>query len=749
MKGKVKKFQEPNPKATARASLASQTSDQQLEATEANRDDSKCRPARTAERIDRKRNRRHSYDTTDEYYSECLSVRSAPLTWFLKGGAHHNWVLPMTSINESRLLVELGLLQAERSQIQGLQTSLAQTDTTHQLNEEQLSSRAIIRLAVDPPPEVGQMQRRTASQLLRPFPLPLRTSGRNMSPLPGWLSGSQNVCLNMSSVDLAVQLHFALFNGSGGFVLKPLGMRSTQPHAGSDADERQSIANPDVYWPPPRNRLHRTTVDLVSLHNLPKLGERRPRFAGRHAECHKFVPELSGSSAPTNNVEPSSPRLHISLHPIGGFCAVSKVLPLPQNVDVEASTSTVDGNGMNAAFCEQVHLTAAEPHATFVRVAVIDAGLEVAYETAVLGRLRHGYRVFMLRSPLGTRIELCSIFVKISFGILPQLWATPRQVRLQAGSQSGRPSDSVRLSRVSIVPLSINNEDVGQLKQVQLAERQALMREHQLQVEQVTREKLREIKTLKSEHQEELESAKLAFEQELKRVKESLVSSASPSLETAQATESPMLKSSQVNGYVGDPREPSSLLGDPEEAVRRVSSSPVVQSRQKAIVAGRSGGRGGRGGRSASASHIGQPSDVWSSPSAVLPPKGGAGTNSTANQTTTESLALRPRRLQMSPSYAISEQAALDSTAQQQDALDGNSATQQHRQLAQAREQALLELRRELLPWRQGLPKCRPPSSLFLRQQQGLRSAPAAAGRSSSNLPSPHLHLPNKVARRV
>ena len=300
MKGKVKKFQEPNPKATARASLTSQTSHQQLEATKANSDDSKCRPARTAERIDRKRDRRHSYATTDEYYSECLSVRSAPLTcvdfhsnpgnscaysrnltrprislcsWFLKGEAHHNWVLPMTSINESRLLVELGLLQAERSQIQGLQTSLAQTDTTHQLNEEQLSSRAIIRLAVDPPPEVGQMQRRTASQLLRPFPLPLRTSGRNMSPLPGWLSGSQNVCLNMSSVDLAVQLHFALFNGSGGFVLKPLGMRSTQPHTGSDADERQSIrvANPDVYWPPPRNRLHRTTVDLFSLHNCPKV----------------------------------------------------------------------------------------------------------------------------------------------------------------------------------------------------------------------------------------------------------------------------------------------------------------------------------------------------------------------------------------------------------------------------------------------------------------------------------------------
>eukprot|EP00966_Prymnesium_polylepis_P236648 5473457-Prymnesium_polylepis.1 len=83
--------------------------------------------------------------------------------------------------------------------------------------------------------------------------------------------------------------------------------------------------------------------------------------------------------------------------------------------------------------------------------------------------------------------------------------------------------------------------------------------------------------------------------------------------------------------------------------MRRVSSSPVAQSHKKAIVAGRSGGRGGRGGRSASTSHIGQPSDVWSSPSVVLPPKGGSGTNSSANQTTTESLALRPRRLQMSP----------------------------------------------------------------------------------------------------
>eukprot|EP00966_Prymnesium_polylepis_P121521 2808497-Prymnesium_polylepis.1 len=64
--------------------------------------------------------------------------------------------------------------------------------------------------------------------LLRADPLGLRFSGRNMSPLPGWLSGAQNVALNMSNTDVPVQLHFALFTGSDGFRLKPPEMRSTR-----------------------------------------------------------------------------------------------------------------------------------------------------------------------------------------------------------------------------------------------------------------------------------------------------------------------------------------------------------------------------------------------------------------------------------------------------------------------------------------------------------------------------------------
>merc|ERR1712139_364761 len=42
--------------------------------------------------------------------------------------------------------------------------------------------------------------------------------------------------------------------------------------------------------------------------------------------------------------------------------------------------------------------------------------MEVAYETAVLGVLRQGFRCFHLRSMKGVRIELCTLLVHIEIG---------------------------------------------------------------------------------------------------------------------------------------------------------------------------------------------------------------------------------------------------------------------------------------------------------------------------------------------
>ena len=103
--------------------------------------------------------------------------------------------------------------------------------------------------------------------------------------------------------------------------------------------------------------------------------------------------------------ELSSPKLKLSLHPIGGFCAVGDELPLPPLPPTQLRTPVDGSNGLNAPIGHTVHCVAAEPRATFLRVAVFDDEQEVAYETAVLGRLRRGYRVLQLRGPLGTRIE--------------------------------------------------------------------------------------------------------------------------------------------------------------------------------------------------------------------------------------------------------------------------------------------------------------------------------------------------------
>ena len=83
---------------------------------------------------------------------------------------------------------------------------------------------------------------------------------------------------------------------------------------------------------------------------------------------------------------------------------------------------------MNAKIVRRVHCVAAEPHATFLHIAVMQSRQQVAYVSAVLGRLRRGYRIFQMRSNLGTRIELCYLFVRVRISTVHNLWATPRQV---------------------------------------------------------------------------------------------------------------------------------------------------------------------------------------------------------------------------------------------------------------------------------------------------------------------------------
>ena len=101
----------------------------------------------------------------------------------------------------------------------------------------------------------------------------------------------------------------------------------------------------------------------------------------------------------------------------------------------------VRSNGMNAEFGQMLHCVASEPHATFVRITLLEGTNEVAFESAVLGRLRCGYRVLQLRDLLGCKIELCYLFVHITWGSELNFWCSARQLRvasMEHGKESAR-----------------------------------------------------------------------------------------------------------------------------------------------------------------------------------------------------------------------------------------------------------------------------------------------------------------------
>jgi hypothetical protein len=68
------------------------------------------------------------------------------------------------------MLKELGVRVSERNLIEGLALGSG-SNAGIGLTEEQQTSQAIVRLAANPTPEVMEMQRRTMTRMLRPYPL--------------------------------------------------------------------------------------------------------------------------------------------------------------------------------------------------------------------------------------------------------------------------------------------------------------------------------------------------------------------------------------------------------------------------------------------------------------------------------------------------------------------------------------------------------------------------------------------------
>ena len=193
-------------------------------------------------------------------------------------------------------------------------------------------------------------------------------------------------------VDLAVQLHFALFNGSDGFLLKPPEMLTSFPpaesslstdlppascstplrsdqtgaalqRAGSNVLSERSktplpVAPPanrpvckaasaesimiadhfhhhdaDVYWPPARERLHRTSMKLLSLHNTPQV----------HARSRSAPIDLdlgTGPACPHPHLHPSANASLLRSTPLRPCSAASRDLAVLEG-EVHVTTTCV------------------------------------------------------------------------------------------------------------------------------------------------------------------------------------------------------------------------------------------------------------------------------------------------------------------------------------------------------------------------------------------------------------------------
>jgi len=121
-------------------------------------------------KLDRRLKADKNKNKTDKYFSYYLTLRSEPVTNFLEQATPKS-ELPISSINEDRMLKELGVTVSERNLIEGLLSGAPRSDAGIGLTEEQQTSQAIVRLAANPTPEVNAMQRRTMTRMLRPYPL--------------------------------------------------------------------------------------------------------------------------------------------------------------------------------------------------------------------------------------------------------------------------------------------------------------------------------------------------------------------------------------------------------------------------------------------------------------------------------------------------------------------------------------------------------------------------------------------------
>ncbi|KAJ4305866.1 hypothetical protein N0V90_001399 [Kalmusia sp. IMI 367209] len=246
--------------------------------------------------------------------------------------------------------------------------------------------------------EKQRLEEHNMTCLMRVYPGGHRITSSNFDPLRFWRRGVQMAATNWQTYDLGQQLNEAMFAGGDdrtGYVLKPAELRlhDQTPVVGPRRAPKMEV---------------KFTVQIISAQQLP-----RPKTLAADASISPFVQfemycaEDAGPNATGIGGQDVSTRKD-------GYSGIGQPL--------KKRTRTVDGNGYNPEFKDEIEMTVTTryPDLVFVRWTVwntVDGrtpdNAPLAQFTAKLNALQQGYRHIPLFDGNGEQYLFSRLFCKI------------------------------------------------------------------------------------------------------------------------------------------------------------------------------------------------------------------------------------------------------------------------------------------------------------------------------------------------
>jgi hypothetical protein len=155
---------------------------------------------------------------------------------------------------------------------------------------------------------------------MRVYPKATRVLSSNLDPAPFWRVGVQLVALNWQKLNAAVMLNEAQFDGTGGWVLKPIGLR---PAGCEVAPPRKTLdlcvrllagqnlgANDDVPKVYVKAELHVESKAEIEHQQIPREGKNKGgEYKARSTTSHSRDPDFKGQAIEFKNVSQVTPEL--------------------------------------------------------------------------------------------------------------------------------------------------------------------------------------------------------------------------------------------------------------------------------------------------------------------------------------------------------------------------------------------------------------------------------------------------------